>query len=346
MKSFSRVVQSYIEAAGGGGGDQKRRICAQWARADLADLFSRRNWRFYERTHEETLWGTETVTISSVSGTLATITGATDNDWVDQDIVLGGSPYRIVAINTSGTGGSLRIYPTYGGSAVAPGTSATIRQVRIDLPTNFGSMLDFVQRGSSRSYARSPSVLTELLRRGGLAGNSHAIQGDKLLIWPTGSERLFFRYSYLPANPYEYGEGSATVLTRELDLVNGSGTQWKILPKDMTDAVFETTENITRGHPQSFEVSAVLSNTSLRLLDNFNGTLDTAFDYKISTDLDLPGYMDAWVYAKADWRAGKRDEGFVERTYQRAASADHPSDEAMQPGFQIEGALAYVTPVR
>jgi hypothetical protein len=283
--------------------------------------------------------------MTSVSGEYVNISEAADEDWKNQDILIGGTiPYKIVAVNTIGPPGVLRISPAYAGATIDSGTVATIRQVRVPLPAGFGSMLDYVQRDAQRSWVSTPAIMTEALHGNCGFSMMHSVHGNDLLIWPTGTERLYFRYMYRPENLFEYSTGAALVKTADLTSVIGQGVNWSVLPNEAM--VFEEAENVVRGMPQSHAINTVLTATNVRLGSEWNGTTGTAFSYVISSDVSLPDHMDLWVYAKAQFRSGKRDEAFVERQYLRSKAADVPSDEISGSASGTEWALSSLSPVR
>ena len=342
MRSFARVVQAYMDAIGASSNKDVRRRCAQLAQADLSELFSNHTWRFFEREYDENLWGTETITISSVSGTLVTITGTTSDDWVDQDVLLGDSsiPHRISRINSTS---SFIIDPDYDGSSISSGTTATVRQVRIALPTHFGSVVSPVKRDTEISRSSSPEELVHLQHGSWSASYTHSVHKEHLLIWPAEQGRLTFRYRYSPENVFEYLDGTAHVPSTEKDLVIGTSTLWTLLPSSGDGSVFEAQASVARGFAKSYDVVRVIGDDELRLGENYvASTYGSEFEYVISTDLDMPPYMDQWVYAKALYHANKRSEDAVARVLLTAYRSDNASAEPV-PNTAMVGVWARVT---
>ena len=327
MRSFSRVVQTYADAHASGNHPKFRAMYARWAIADLADIFSRNRWRGFERDVDTMLWGIETATMSSVSGQLVTITGTTNQKWKGQDVVIPGSvtPHRIIRMNTAD---SFIVDPPYAGATVASGTQATIRQISLGLPSNFGALIDPVLRDQINSRITSPHEMTNLTRGLWSSGYCHTVHGNNLLIWPPRPTRLYFRYRYLPRDMFEYMNGQALVLSAQPDLAIGTGSLWSTIPNAGVGAVFETHDSIVNGMPISYAISVIEDDRHAVLLDDFTGgPLDLAFPYSISSDLNLPPYLDRCVQAKAEWRAKTKDEGFVARAILAAIGADGASDE-------------------
>lgn len=345
MRSFARVVQTYVDAHAAGSQADRRRVFAQMAATDISELFSSHNWRFAERQVDVALWGTQTVTMTSVSSTLVNVSDTTDEKWVGQDIIISGSttPHLIMRLNTAG---SFIINPAYTGTAIASGTTATIRQIRVGLPIHFGALLDPVLRDSSTSRPTSPEEMTMVMRGTWSSGYCHSVQGKSILVWPAQSGRLYFRYKYVPESPFEYGEGTeAVVKTTEKDLIIGAGALWSQLPDSGYDTVFESTDNISRGMPISYGVVKVLTDTTLRINSDWKSPLDTSFSYRISTDLNMPQYLDQCVRAKAEWRADKRNHEHFYECVLRAIGADSAIEQRWNR-YAEHGTVAMITGTR
>lgn len=328
MRSFARAVHCYAYYRGGSSDEHMRRGIALEVAGDLMDLFSKRNWRTFERTVDVSLWGLESVALKAVADgdailTLDTATAATK--WVGQDVILSDEPYLITGLNTAT---SIRIDPAYDGSAIAAGTKVDIRQLRIGLPTGFGALLGPVLRGDDDSLLIDQEDIVRASRSATIgSAEVHAIVGKNLMIWPPESGRLFFRYRYRPDSPYYYLDGSATVKTANLKRALGTGTKWKQLPDSASGTVLEEQDNIDRGMPLSTEVLLTVDDTTLALKSDWVGTLDKSFKYLVSTDLSLPHYLSRWVQARARYLARKGTLEEVSLAFFDAKEADDASDE-------------------
>lgn len=322
MRSFSRVVQTYSDSIGAGTQEKDRRRLAQFAAADLNEMFATHNWRHYEREVSVQLWGTTTVTLSSVSGTMVKFTDTADQKWVNQDLILTGdtTPYTIVRINDTN---SFIIDPEYTGSSISSGTTATIRQVRCGLPSNFGSLLDPLLRGTITSSWTSPHELAQNLRGNWSSGYCHTVQNNNLILWPAESGQLYFRYKYQPNNLFEYGMGTDAIVqsVNKRDVI-GSGTYWTQIPDSGTGAIFESHDNITRGFPVSHVITKIHDDDLLTLNTDWKTPIGTAFPYMISSDLDLPPYLVQYMIVRGQYHAGKRNKAHVYQTLLAAMGAD------------------------
>lgn len=332
MRSFSRVVQTYRRYRGGQSGEDFAAQLAGEAAADLQLLFNRHSWRFFVKEHDVDLWGTEKITLSSVSGTLLTITGTTDSKWVNQIVTLDGDPYTITNVLTTTT---VLIAPSYSGAAISSGTSATIEQVRVALPDNFGAIIAPVMRGSNKSALVSPEgIILSYRSSGGQSGSDvHAVQGDYLLVLPAQANRLYFQYRKQFENLFQYDTGQVTVSDSQPAKVTGSGTQWSGIPSSGSGTVFESKANVARGFPISNEVLLVDTDTRLGLKSSWTGAKGSLFDYVISNDLDMPEYMDKAMQGYARYAAGKMDRSELENAVLDAIAADSPSDEPLTRGY-------------
>jgi hypothetical protein len=331
MRSFARVVQLYARRRGGNSNPDDRAIYAQEAAADLQELFGCHLWPFFERSYDVDLWGTETADVASVSGTLVTLeTGSIPDKWVGQQILIPGStsgaPYTIQRVNTSA---SFLIDPAYDGSTVASGTDCTVEQVVVTLPVNFHAVIDDIVIDGHRSRAASIQEVLESQRYWGASDRTyvHAIRGDQLLLGSPHSGRLWFRYRETRDNLYQYDVGRAKVQSDAPLHVEGFGSPlWSALPTSGTDAVFESKDSIARGYPYSAAILLIDNDTNIVLKNEWSTPLDSLFDYVISTDLNLPPYMDAVMQAMADRRAGLVGDDAVARARMRARSNSSQSD--------------------
>ena len=295
------------------------------------------------------LWGTETVTLNAIQAdgsNLVVISETANSKWIGQNLVFPQStPYMIVRMNTAN---SFIIDPAYAGTAVASATQCTVEQVRIGLPANFGGIIDKVQRGGRSSEPVSPALITALERRTSWHGtpqsfygnptstpyaNVHAVVGKNLVCWPPAASRLFFRYKYRPSDMFEYRDGQAIVSpdpnAPDAKHVIGSGTKWTLVPNAGAGTVIEEDANVARGMPVSNGIVIAQDDTHLALAESWQGTAGTLFNYVLSTDLDMPPFMDKWVIAAAKRSAGKIDDQTVRQAYLDSATADSASEESM-----------------
>lgn len=321
MYSFARLVQLYRRKLGDTGHAPRMAEILNDVAGDLQIVFASRNWTFFENQFEDDIWGTDSITISSVNGSVVTFSETWDDNWLKQDLTFTGSTGRHI-IDRKNDDNSFIIAPDHTGDAVASGTTGNIYQTRILLPADFGALRGPVLFDNLPLFHVSPYEM-EMATAAGHTGpaTNVSIQGSRhdkpgegrkyMRLFPSQAGRLRFRYSYMPDTEtlFEYREGQALVQGSDLRRVTGSGTQWKVLPGIGVNTVFESQSAVMSGFPHHNDVVVAIDNSNLTLDTDWTGTLGSKFDYVISSKLNLPPFMDRVLRFMAERYAGKRGSG-------------------------------------